>query len=232
MIINKSPERISTGTILNILSSQTRCKILSILAEEPMYFNQLARKVRVGQQAILRHMNALEKSGIIESYEEKSTLGGPNRKYYRIRTSFNMSISLSKDSFSIINREIAEAKQKNKDTAKRYKDLELLPVSAGSLTHLKQSLLDVENQIRQLEERINDLHALKQKILSNIHSIFPNDKFDSLERDIVYTVMKNSPGNLEDLSDMVDKSMKDTNAAISSLYGKLGSADAKRFLRK
>jgi predicted transcriptional regulator len=46
-----------------------------------MYFNQLARRIEIGQQAILRHVEALEQSGLIETYSEKSTLSAPNRKY-------------------------------------------------------------------------------------------------------------------------------------------------------
>lgn len=224
--------RASVDVILDILSSETRRKILSILAEEPMYFNQLARKVHVGQQAILRHMETLEKNGIVESYLEKSTLGAPSRKYYKVRTSFSLSVSLSKDSFSVINREIREATNNRKDTSNLYKNLESLPIRTESLIRLKETLIDVENQIDDLEERLNDLHALKQKILRYLHAIFQENKFDPLERDIIYKVIRNSPNNLEHLSDLVDESMKDTNAAIYSLYDKLDSTNAKRFLRK
>ena len=55
-----------------------------MLCEEPMYFNQLAKRVEIGQQAILRHVGALERSGLVEAYDEKSTLGAPDRKYYKI----------------------------------------------------------------------------------------------------------------------------------------------------
>ncbi|HZT34685.1 MAG TPA: ArsR family transcriptional regulator, partial [Nitrososphaera sp.] len=37
--------------ILDILGNDTRRKILSILSQEPMYFNQLAREIDIGQQA-------------------------------------------------------------------------------------------------------------------------------------------------------------------------------------
>ena len=48
-----------------------------------MYFNQLAREIGIGQQAILRHMEALENGGLIKTYAEKSDLGAPDRKYYQ-----------------------------------------------------------------------------------------------------------------------------------------------------
>ena len=61
--------------ILDIIGNNTRRKILATLAQEPMYFNQLAKEIGIGQQAILRHMKTLEDMGLIESYAEKSNLG-------------------------------------------------------------------------------------------------------------------------------------------------------------
>ena len=54
--------------ILDIIGNNTRRKILATLAREPMYFNQLAKEISIGQQAILRHMKTLEDIGLIESY--------------------------------------------------------------------------------------------------------------------------------------------------------------------
>lgn len=65
---------IKTDVILEKISNKTRRKILSILSEEPMYFNQLAKKLALAQQAILRHMVTLKRAGLIETYVE----GNPN----------------------------------------------------------------------------------------------------------------------------------------------------------
>ena len=70
--------------ILDILGNETRRKILFELSDEPMYFNQLAKVIGIGQQSILRHMKALEVGCFIKTYEEKSNLGGPDRKYYSL----------------------------------------------------------------------------------------------------------------------------------------------------
>jgi ArsR family transcriptional regulator len=229
---NDSGNGLGTDVILEILSNQTRRKILSILAEEPMYFNQLANKVHVGQQAILRHMAILEKYGIVKSYGEKSTFGAPNRKYYKVCKSFNLNISLSNDSFSITNREEFDGIHKTTSISKLYKDVEALPVHANSLLDLRQALINVENQIQESEEKVNDLRALKQKILYNLHSIFPKDKFDPFERDIIYKIIKSSPDSLESLSELLATSTKETSVAVNHLYTKLSSNEAKRFLRK
>ena len=55
------------GLILDIIGNNTRRKILATLAREPMYFNQLAKEIGVGQQAILRHMKGVIWELLIES---------------------------------------------------------------------------------------------------------------------------------------------------------------------
>jgi ArsR family transcriptional regulator len=55
---------------------------------------------------MLRHVKILEDTGLIESYSEKSDLGAPDRKYYRVNSSFNLSISVSNDNFTIRNEEL------------------------------------------------------------------------------------------------------------------------------
>jgi len=53
---------VNSDIILDILGNDTRRKILVALADEPMYFNQLAKELGVGQQAVLRHLQTLERS--------------------------------------------------------------------------------------------------------------------------------------------------------------------------
>ena len=227
-----SPAKIDVDVVLEIMSNETRRRLLSILSEEPMYFNQLARKVDIGQQAILRHVNILEKAGIIESYEERSSLGAPNRKYYKVRTAFNLNVSLSRDSFSVANREITETRFK--PTLRLYKYLES-PVSHRStkqLTFLRDSLLDIESQISELEERITDLMALKQKLLNYLHLVCFDSKFEPLESDLIYKIIKRSPNKLADLAEMVDLTVDELELAISSLYDKLGSNTASKILTR
>ena len=111
---------IDSNLILNILGNETRRKILSVLSEEPMYFNQLSKQIRIGQQAILRHMQALEDAGLVKAYHRKSILGAPNRKYYYLNTSFSITISISQDSFSVENNsQITNNYQKHKKKKKK-----------------------------------------------------------------------------------------------------------------
>ncbi|HEU4823570.1 MAG TPA: ArsR family transcriptional regulator [Nitrososphaeraceae archaeon] len=108
--------------ILDVIGNNTRRKILEVLAREPMYFNQLAREIDLGQQAILRYMKTLEDIGLIESCAEKSKLGAPHRKYCRLSSSFSLTICLSEDAFSIQNRKIEQYRHKESDAFYREYD--------------------------------------------------------------------------------------------------------------
>jgi len=46
----------NTDVLLDVLGNETRRRILDLISHEPMYFNQLAKEIRTGQQAILCHI--------------------------------------------------------------------------------------------------------------------------------------------------------------------------------
>jgi len=117
---NYNNDNLNSDLILDILGNSTRRKILFVLSKEPLYFNQLSKIVRVGQQSILRHMKILEDSGLIETYTEESNLGAPDRKYYQLASTFSMNIAFLKDGFYIRNKEIKELRYK--EFEKIYKE--------------------------------------------------------------------------------------------------------------
>lgn len=191
---------------------------MQLLSEEPMYFNQLAKEIGVGQQAILRHLVALEQGGIIETYSKKSDLGAPDRKYYKLNSSFMLRISLSEDDFTIENQAISETRQK------RY---ESTPKSAGeALSHLQTSLLDVEKEISSIEDRLRDLYALRQQILHRLHQV-GRDNFDSSERRVLYRIIEESPKSVAELSDLVDEKESSLRAMLASIANKIDEKSAR-----
>ncbi len=219
--------------ILEIISNQTRRKILSILSEEPMYFNQLAKKLDVGQQAVLRHMATLERSGLVETYVGRSTLGAPNRKYYKVKTSFNLNASLSKNSFSLNNREIKEIRFNDEKLFNDF-DFKFMPIDNPnkSLLYLREIFLNIEDQISDLEDRTNNLRAIKQRVLNHLQSVCEKIGLEPLERNILYTIIKRSPKDREDLINMMSVSSGDVNTAIYNLSRKLEASKGRKFLTK
>jgi ArsR family transcriptional regulator len=206
-----------TNILLDVLGNETRRRILNLISHEPMYFNQLAREIGTGQQAILRHVKILEDSGLIESYAKKSDLGAPNRKYYKVNSSFNLNISVSNDNFTVRNEDIEELRYKEADILyKKFDELDSIvfhhqddglnramdkstktkymgrksTLSLGQiLSKLQKNLEDTEEQIVHLESRLNDLRALKQAIIKKMHDI-EKENFDDVERRVMCLLLE------------------------------------------
>lgn len=217
-----------TDLILDILGNDTRRKILAILSQEPMYFNQLAKEIDIGQQAILRHLQALETNGLIETYSEKSKLGAPDRKYYRLNNSFILTVSLSEDDFTVTKQELIESRHEG--SKKYYRAIDLMPKGAGeALISLQENLLDIEEETSILESRLNDLRALKQLVLSKLHEI-GMESFEQEERRILYKIVTESPRSIAELSDMVGQKESSLKNTIGKMRNKMDKDDAKMLL--
>ena len=213
---NNTSTLANTDVLFDVLGNETRRRILNMISHEPMYFNQIAKEMRTGQQAILRHVKILEDTGLIESYSEKSDLGAPDRKYYRVNSSFNLSISVSNDNFTIRTEDIEELRYKEADILyKKFDELHSFTfyqndrlnqalnndknikdtkrkqiVSLGQiLSKLQKNLEDTEGQILHLESRLNDLRALKQAIIKKMHNI-EKENFDDIERRIMCLLLE------------------------------------------
>jgi len=70
----------SIDELLSAIENQTRREILKRLVEGRHYALQLAKDLRVSQQAIVKHLDVLEKSKIIKKAGmEKSEMGAPRK---------------------------------------------------------------------------------------------------------------------------------------------------------
>ena len=209
------------GAILDIIGNNTRRKILATLAREPMYFNQLAKEIGVGQQAVLRHMKALEDIGLVASYAEKSNLGAPDRKYYRLNSSFSMNISISQDSFSIENRKIEQYRYKESD--KFYKEYDLLAQvdDVQTLKQLQANLSNIEKEISTLDSRLNDLRALKQLIVHRLRKIAKDNFEKEFERKVLYTIIEEAPQSISEIANKLNEKPSRVRNTLHSINKKL-----------
>ncbi|MGH9952300.1 MAG: ArsR/SmtB family transcription factor, partial [Nitrososphaeraceae archaeon] len=166
--VNRTPSLVDTNVLLDVLGNETRRRILNLISHEPMYFNQLAKEIRTGQQAILRHVKILEDTGLIESYAKKSDLGAPDRKYYRVNSSFNLSISVSNDNFTVRNEDIEELRYKEADTLyKKFDELDSLvhhhnddnlveSSSRNTRNNQRKSTMSLDQILLKLQQNLED----------------------------------------------------------------------------
>src|SRR5579883_2585200 len=141
--------------IFHLLGNKSRRDILLALSDEPMYFNQISKKIGIGQQAMLRHMKELENAGFVSTYGEKSEFGAPERKYYHLDSSFNLSISLSEDAFSI---DYDDAKISDKQVVNLSRGMyDQISNDPGlALDKLRSYLIEIDDTIENLQNDINN----------------------------------------------------------------------------
>lgn len=130
--------------ILDLLGNETRREILQLLSERPCYVSQLSQELKVGQKAIIEHLELMRRVGILNSEFRKIEKGRP-RKYYGISKEVILEIKISQDSFNIA----------SLSPALDVKVLENLPRLKKITRRLERvSGLRGEEKIRELE----DLH--------------------------------------------------------------------------
>lgn len=212
-------------SIFHLLGNKSRRDILFALSDEPMYFNQISEKIGIGQQAMLRHMKELENVGFVNTYGERSEFGAPERKYYHLDSSFNLSISLSKDEFTIdYDDERISGKKLDGLFKGRYDKISDDPSLA--LEKLRRYLIEIDDAIDNLQNDINHLKAMRQVFLQKLHKI-GQDNFVHLERKIIYKMMRNTPSTISELSNMIDENKSDVRHALNDLQSKINKGKMK-----
>jgi hypothetical protein len=139
----------------------------------------------------------------------------------------------SKDGFSIRNNEIKELRFK--EFEKLYKEYEKSIAEyhnkknknfhrTGLLLDLfKNTLSEIEKEISEHESKINDLQALRQMILRDIHKI-GKDNFEFSERQIIYSFIdkhtptpSHSSSSVAELTDILDENETDIKNSVKNL---------------
>lgn len=215
--------------ILNILGNETRRRILHLLAEEPHYFIQISRDLRVSQQAVMKHLELLESLGLISSFRVKSDLAAPDRKYYRLSRSLYLSIGITEDNVNIhmsdIGQNQIEAKKgfrglKLNDEVKQSDEDE--ESVSGLLKSSHNLLKNIDKRIGEIERHKVSLLKLKQNVMKRVHDSIRSN-FDSvLERSVLNSlVASDATLDVEFLSEQFNVREREIERCIEGLKRRL-----------
>jgi len=138
--------------LLNAIENQTRREILKRLAEGRQYALQLAKELRVSQQAIIKHLEVLERSKIIKRAGTEKSDMGPPRKLYEVSKGFTIMIDIGPGIFDIREYELDDFDD----------DIEL------NISDFGEMLERIEKEIKDIEKRRAALIKMKEKILKEM----------------------------------------------------------------
>lgn len=209
------------GEFLDLLGNSTRRRILLLLANEPRYFIQLSKELGVSQQAVLKHLLLLENSGLIASFRAKSNLSAPDRKYFRLKKPIYMSIGITGNSMDIKMESLEDGSDNQEkmfieaiEIKQEQHDDDITQIIKE--TDLK--LLEINKQMRSLENQKISLLKEKQQVLQKAHQIIQESLDEELARKILYSRLNSTNRfDLEELSEELNTREKEIKNIINKL---------------
>jgi predicted transcriptional regulator len=86
--------------LFKALASDTRRRILRLLAQEDRYPYELSKTLKLTPRGVFKHLEALQEAGLVEREPGESDLG-PDRVYYRLNARFGLSTTILPNSFVV-----------------------------------------------------------------------------------------------------------------------------------
>jgi predicted transcriptional regulator len=165
-------------TILSVIENPTRRRILMALVREPHYPLQLSRELGVSQQAIMKNLDILEKSGLVECWKENSDKG-PLKIVYRPTSEFTLTIDLRNGMFraTLSEPEYDEPSADNDDL---------------ELEEIRESLSAIDRQINEFDRMREDMIRRRNMMIRSFMSGPLASELGYLERSMIYEML-NAP---------------------------------------
>jgi ArsR family transcriptional regulator len=202
------------GVLLDILGNDTRRRILQLLADEPRYFIQLSKDLGVSQQAVLKHLDLLEKYGFISSYSGNSE--------YAVEFFFH----------DIPQKDVGTLPVQEKRLRSLQKEVSQLERESNPIARLNASdnlLRKISLELNRLAETEIALLRLKQRITKVAHEDIRRSFEDDLQRQILYATVGGAKQlDVEQLSAMLDTREKEISEALAIVRDKLSAGRVPR----
>ncbi len=203
------PETVKTTLdgLLRVLENPTRRRILERLARESHYPLQLSRELGVSQQAVVKHLRALEECRLVTSTEEKSDLGGPNRRAYRATERFSLQIDVGPRLFHAEMRPMGHVPTRvgeyawAEDALRRAKG-ESDPRRRVRL--LGDAIRKLNHEIHALEERRLYLLKLKDTAMGEAQGSVGEVLASYEERQVLYFFLEEGAPSLDRIAEALD----------------------------
>ncbi|MDR1954455.1 MAG: helix-turn-helix domain-containing protein [Candidatus Methanoplasma sp.] len=167
-------------TILSAVENLTRRRILMALVREPHYPLQLSKELGMSQQAVMKNLGILERSGLVESRRESSDRG-PYKIVYRPASEFTLTIDLRNGMFRA-----TLSEPESGGTARENCGMELEEV--------RESLSDIDRQIGEFDRLREEMIERRNTMIRSFMNSTIANELGYLERSMLYEML-NSPGH-------------------------------------
>ena len=219
-------------TSLALLENKVRRAILERLVREPHYPLQLSKQIGVSQQAIMKHLKLLEKSGMIDSSKVPSEIGGPPKKIYSVQKSFSLRIDLGPDLFKIEKRKLPKGgPMRISNNLPKEASVIAEVVSGRKKIPIDEAanLLDVLNKsIERIDAQRDAIIAMHQHIMNKVSNSIDFDEYE--ERFIVHSILE-KPNQMLDLNMLAEELQLGTQR-VEGLFENINKRIMKRIAQR
>jgi len=180
--------------LLMLLENPTRRRILWRLAVEPHYPLQLSKELKLSVQAVMKHLDLLEKHGVVRCTRTESRIG-PARKCYVAARSISLRLDMTPNLFEA---RIGEPLPEREGKEKRRS-----PDTGGNpedLLRLRESLSEINRQISMVDRQMLDLIRDKEEHLWRANQIMQSLFNDYVEREVLHYILAHEDFSLSDVS--------------------------------
>lgn len=219
---------------LSLLQNKVRRQILEKLVREPHYPMHLADLTGVSQQAIVKHLKALEKGGLVQKEKVPSEKGGPPKTVYTVNESFSLRIDLGPDLYNCEQRKLPSGGPMRLSSRLPQSVIPIVDSVSGrkkiAVGEGMGYLSELNDAIETLDRQRDALMALHQQIRGRIGAAVEADFEVYEERTIVHSIVE-SKGQLADFSNLADELRLNTpefNQLMESVSKRLEHQLAKR----
>jgi predicted transcriptional regulator len=203
--------------VFSVLENPIRRKILSKLAKEQHYPLQLSKELNISQQAIMKHLKVLEDNGLVVSFEERSTLGGPPRKSYVSKKHISLRIDIGPNTFNteMFDYKEMEENENSKETVEKqeveyenfiedYEKSEFIEDPSNKLSELSKIIKNINNELDNLKYKRSKLLTLREHVARESNKIITELCREYDERKIVYYLLSHPESDIPTISEAME----------------------------
>lgn len=203
-------------TLLAVIGNPTRRQILRKLVKEEHYPLQLSRELRVSQQAIMKHLEVLEKNELVQSVFQKSDTGGPPRRYYTATKSLTIVIDLGPELF---NEELRMHGEEDR-VIEGVPDTEALRKAENlriKLAEFMQSIAKVNERLVELADERDELIAVKKDAMHYANQIIDTLCENYQERKVLRYLISEEDLSLATMSERLNMRESEIEEVLKKL---------------
>lgn len=179
-------------TVLMLLENPNRRKILRRLTVESHYPLQLAKELKLSTQAIMKHLDVLERHGLVRCEQTPSTMG-PSRKCYFAVKRLSLRLDMSPNLFETRMWEQPIHMVEPQPTSDEIQN-------ARELVNLRESLQQLNRQISMIDREMANLIRIKEEQLGRANQIIKELFQEYEEREVLHYILVHDDFTLSEIS--------------------------------